>query len=340
MLSKRELLYYTLKGLHLLKKTDKASVVSDLLGLQAQFANNPKTALRIRARDFREDNWDEGLVKIWSFRSTLHVVDQRETALYLSARGNTGDWGDSWYGLKKELKPYWSAFLVDCIRDGIREREALKAACRKHGMDEEVLGQVFHGWGGLLKEMCERGMTAYETGTAKRFVALEPMPFLDRDEARITVIRRYFAAFGPATVQDCAFFLGYRVRDVLNLLEKAGLPLQTVICEGVTYYHLGELTGDVKIPACLFLAGFDQLFMGYRDRSRMMDEGDRRKVITNTGIVFPTILIGGKLKAKWKKDGANITVTPFQTLTEKQKEDVRKSAARLFADSPAGVVFS
>jgi hypothetical protein len=28
--------------------------------------------LRIRASDFNEDTWDKGLVKIWSFRKTLH----------------------------------------------------------------------------------------------------------------------------------------------------------------------------------------------------------------------------------------------------------------------------
>ena len=39
------LLYNSLKGLHLLDKADTHTVVSDLMGLQAQFANYPKASL-------------------------------------------------------------------------------------------------------------------------------------------------------------------------------------------------------------------------------------------------------------------------------------------------------
>ncbi len=340
MLDKRELLYFSLQGLHLLKKADKADVISDLMGLQAQFANNPKVALRIRARDFKETDWDKGLVKIWSFRSTLHVVAVDELPLYLSARGMSGAWEDSWFGLKKEVKPYWSAYLLDCIRSGTAEREALKAACRKQGMAEEMVGQVFQGWGGLLKEMCDRGMIAYETGTAKRFVPLNPVTFTGRDEARMTLISRYFSAFAPATLDDCAAFTGYGKREVVRLIEKSGLPLKSVQCDGTTYYHLHELNGDGKIPSCLFLSGFDQLFMGYKDRGRMMDERDKRNVITQTGIVFPTVLINGRMKARWKKEGATLTVTPFQTFTQKQREAVQKNAAKLFPDEKVDVAFA
>ena len=50
------LLYNSLKGLHLLDKADTHTVVSDLMGLQAQFANYPKASLRIRASDYREED--------------------------------------------------------------------------------------------------------------------------------------------------------------------------------------------------------------------------------------------------------------------------------------------
>lgn len=339
-MDKRELLYFSLQGLHLLQKADKQTVISDLLGLQAQFANNPKYALMIRAHDFEEGTWDEGLVKIWSFRSTLHVVDRRDAPLHLAARGRMGAWEDSWFGLKKEVKPYWSAFLYERIAAGEGGREQLKAACRKQGMDEEMLGQVFQGWGGLFKEMCDRGMIAYETGTAKRFAALPPAAFMERAQAQAIILRRYFSAFGPATLQDFAFFAGLTQRDAARFLEKAGLPLREAVCEGVTYYHLNELTGGAKIPACLFLTGFDQLFMGYRDRSRMMEEKDKRNIITNTGIVFPTLLLDGKMKAKWKKEGQTLTVTPFEPLSARRQEAIQKAAAKLFGAEKPQVVFA
>ena len=188
--------------------------------------------------------------------------------------------------------------------------------------------------------MCDRGMIAYETGTAKRFVALPPSAFMERAQAQAIILRQYFSAFGPATLQDFACFAGLTQRDAARFLEKAGLPLGEVVCEGVKYYHLKELTGDAKIPACLFLTGFDQLFMGYRDRSRMMDEKDKRRIITNTGIVFPTLLLDGRMKAKWKKEGQTLTVTPFEPLSPRRQEAIRKAAAKLFHKEKPKVLFA
>ena len=53
MTDKEMLLYNSLHGLHLLSKADTHTVVSDLMGLQAQFANYPKASLLIRASDYR-----------------------------------------------------------------------------------------------------------------------------------------------------------------------------------------------------------------------------------------------------------------------------------------------
>ena len=40
--------------------------------------------------------------------------------------------------------------------------------------------------------------------------------------ARRILLERYFTHFGPATVEDCAAFTGYRVKEVWDLLRKAG----------------------------------------------------------------------------------------------------------------------
>lgn len=339
MISREELLLHSLQRQHLLERTDKLTVVSDLCGLQAQFASNPKYALRIRACDFSEADWGSGLVKIWSFRGTLHAVRKDELEVFLSARGVPNFWGDSWWGLTKEIKPYWSDFIYEQIREGTCGREELKQKCRDHGMDQELLAKVFHGWGGLLKEMCDRGMIAYEIGTAKRFVACTDVRLSDRDEARAAIITRYFRSFGPATVVDCATFTGYKKREVLDIIQRFAIPLCTVNGEGIDYHYIGELSGDFGIPACIYLAGFDQMIMGYKDRSRLMDDANKRDVITNSGIVFPTILLHGRLRARWKKDGQKLIVTPFAELDRKDRDLITERGIELFADEAIEVSF-
>ena len=241
-MDREELLFDSLRGLHLLAKASKSTVVSDLCGLQAQFANNPKYALRIRASDFSEANWGDGLVKIWSFRSTLHAVRVDEIGLFLSARGVPDAWDDSWTGLKKEIKPYWCDFIYARILEGTSGRDQLKRACLNKGMDQDLLEKVFHGWGGLLKEMSARGMIAYDIGTDKRFVVCRDMEPMDQDEARTALIRRYFTSYGPATIADCATFTGFMLRETRRLIEQSGMPLESALCDGVEHFTLPPST--------------------------------------------------------------------------------------------------
>ena len=95
-IDKEQLLYARLKNQFLIERAPCATVVSALCGLQAQFANNPKYALRIRGSDFDESSWSDGLVKIWSFRHTLHTIRLDELGVFLSARGVPEKWEDAW----------------------------------------------------------------------------------------------------------------------------------------------------------------------------------------------------------------------------------------------------
>lgn len=335
---REQLLYASLHNLYLLHKTDKTTVVSDLMGLQAQFLNNPKYALQIRASDYSQQNWAEGLIKTWTFRGTLHVVLESELSLFLSATGLEKDWDDRW-GMDRRLKPFWAEKLRDWIADGISEREALKKRCREEGMEPEVLKAAFHSWGGLLNDMSRRGMIACDAGSARRYVLCSCNPTMDRQAARMELIRRYFKTYGPATFADCAYFTGFRQTEVVRLVEAAGLPLKSVSYEGKQYFYLDNLPSGGSIPDCLFLTGFDQLVLGYRERSRFLDEEDKTKVTTMTGIVVPTILLRGRIKAKWKKDGGRLSITPFRRLKKAEQKLIADKAHEIFGEELKQVSF-
>ena len=338
MIDDRELLLASLDNQHLLDRVDMASVVSNLCGLQAQFANNPAHALRFRAYDFDEASWQDGLVKTWTFRRTIHVVRRDELGLFLSAQGVPDKWDDEW-GVSRRIKPRLSANIVAWIREGNGGREALKERCRAKGVDEEVLANVFHGWGGLLKEICQRGLAAYVPGTEKRFIACDAVDFMERDEARAILLRRYFTRLGPATIADCATFMGLTPKTVLGVLDRFPLPLQSVGGRGGEYFYLREWDARREIPECVFLAGFDQLLMAYRDRRRLVDDKHKGCVVTNTGIVHPTIVVGGRVRAKWRKDGKTLRVTPFVSLSLRRRRRVEEAGEALFAGAVREVVF-
>ena len=168
-MNRQELLLCTLWRQFLLEKGTKQEVVSALQGLQAQFATNPATALRIRTADFSQASWTQGLIKIWSHRGTIHVVGQGEVGLFLSARGQRQPWTDAPWGLSAKEKVHWAMFIRQQVELGTTQREALKQVCRQAGMGQPLVEKVFYGWGGLIKEMCDERVDRLSKRNRKKF---------------------------------------------------------------------------------------------------------------------------------------------------------------------------
>lgn len=329
MTEKEILLYNSLTGLHLLEKAPKAEVVRDLCGLQAQFSRNPQYSLWLRASDYTPETWDQGLVKIWSHRGTIHVVGEEEVGLYLSAADHGGEYSDGWWGLTAVQQRKWAPFIREQVRKGNDTREGLKRACTEAGMDDKMLSRVFYGWGGLIKEMCFRGQLACATGTQKRYLIPKEPKMMDRDRARAILILRYFDRFGPATVQDCRAFLGYKQKEMAPVLEEILPKLYCTVMEGQDYYHAKPLITQGKIPECVLIPGFDQLVMGYRDRTRFIRPDHARRLVNMAGIVFPGILLRGQIRARWKEEGGRVLVTPFEPLLKKDETAVRRTVKKM-----------
>jgi hypothetical protein len=305
-------------------------VVSKLMGLQAQFANNPKYALQIRAADFDEAAWSRDLVKTWSLRHTLHVIPKNELGLYLSARGQTGDWTDTWDGMKAKRVEFIAGVLMENIKAGVTGRGALKDICRAAGLSGKEMEIAFNPWGGIFAEMFKRGLIAYHPGTEKKFITCEKLKFTDREEARAELIRRYFLAYGPATIEDCLAFFHFRKREMASRIKEDG-RLNSLTCDGEGYLFAGEIPPEDRIPECLFLTGFDPMMMGYKkyNRTYLVDKKYLGEIVTLQGIIFPCVLLGGRVQAKWRME-KQLLVTPLEEIPLKNQRLIRKTGEEIF----------
>ena len=334
------LLYNSLKGLHLLDKADTHTVVSDLMGLQAQFTNYPKASLRIRASDYQEADPFRGLVKIWSHRGTMHLVPEDELGIHLAALDNAGPFQDGYWGISRQDAERWAPFIQEQIGRGNNTRDGLKAACEKAGMREELLHQAFYGWGGLIREMVTRGMIVCGTGTQKEYFIPGSIDWMDRDQARRIFLRRYFEHYGPATVSDCRYFFSNWKRADMDPLLNELLP--HLVCTKIgekKYYSLQEPVTDGILPACVLVPGFDQLVLGYKDRDRMIDRRFLKELTNIAGIVSPSVLVRGQIRARWKLTGAEFTVSAFDRLLKKDEAAIRRKVKEAFGKQVTGIFF-
>lgn len=70
--------------------------------------------------------------------------------------------------------------------------------------DEEK--QVFHGWGGVIGELSLLGVICAQVQEKKAYRLCAPFAPMDAAEAELTLARRYFTHYGPASLRDAAYF--------------------------------------------------------------------------------------------------------------------------------------
>ncbi len=153
-------------------------------------------------------------------------------------------------------------------------------------------------------------------------------PEIDEAAARIHVARRYFGAFGPASVEDLAAYVGRGKggigvwRDAVAALGEETLTLPAE--DGRTLVDLVDAPRpavDVPAPPRL-LARWDSLLLshGSKHRQRIIADADRAAVFTRNADVLPTFLVDGVVAGTWelsRSDGcAAITLRPIGELKD------------------------
>ena len=130
------------------------------------------------------------------------------------------------------------------------------------------------------------------------------------EPARLELARRYFTHFGPATIKDAAYFFGITKTRVKALLKE--LPVLETELSGQTYFYIDAGLTDGMIPNCLFLAGFDQLMLGYeKTESLFLSKEHMRDIFNLAGIVRPAILIDGEVAGWWNMKNRKLSINMF-----------------------------
>lgn len=309
-MTKEEIVLRRLHGQHLLKKTDALAVVRDLCGVQAQFLSHAMHALRIRSHDADVG----GMVKGWTNRGTMHLFAESDLPLFLHRDRKRFlrpvDRLEDDGVMTAQRKMYFADMIVDAVGRGMIEREMLKKVCSAGGMTEVELQHAFDPWGGLIRALCEAGRICHVPQEKKAYRLCPPLEPMDAESARLEMCRRYFTHYGPATVKDAAYFFGITQAQVKQCAAR--LPVHESVLDGRTFFWIDNGDPTDECPECLFLAGFDQLMLGYdKKESLFLDAENVREVFSRAGMVHPTVLVRGKVCGVWKINGNQLQVRLF-----------------------------
>ncbi|HEY1370626.1 MAG TPA: winged helix DNA-binding domain-containing protein [Gaiellaceae bacterium] len=331
-LSLRELNRATLARQLLLERRRLPLVraVERVAGLQAQWGPAPYVGLRTRVEGFRREALERALlrrevVRAVLMRGTIHLVSARDYEVLGAAVGDP-----PW--VKPEIAAA-AGRLHEAVRAfGAEPRtraEVIDWLRREHGVDGDVPGLWYAlRTRGRLTHAAESG--AWKTPRTTTYVALPHEP-ADLESSRADLVRRYLAAFGPATRADVAEWSGLRVRDFEAALE-ALEPLRRFRDERgrqlVDLQRAPLPPADVPAPV-RFLPRFDNLVLSHADRTRVLPEPYRAAVVHGAGQVEATFLVDGFVAGLWSVEKGRVRVEPFEPLPRGVMREVEDEAARL-----------
>lgn len=318
-----------LKNQFLLERADAETVLHGLIGLQAQYGAQALHALAIRSTDGFDPS---SSVKTWTFRGTLHLHLKSDLplVLYLGSQTAFGQMAFLSDRVEKARAEQFRALILDALAERDLTRDQLKALFSSGGMtaaEEEIL---FHPWGGIFRALAENGEIAYTSDGNRVFTRLASVEPLEKGEAMRELMRRYVRCYGPVTLRDAQTFFGIPQRELKALLEQTAE--ETVSIGKDTYFYVSrELPEMADMPQVVFLAGFDQLLLGYRKTENPFLPAEHiKRVYNNTGIVFPTVLLKGRVSAIWKRTGKTLEIKPFGKITAKDKKQIERKAVDNF----------
>jgi hypothetical protein len=332
------------------RRTDVSvsDAIAKLVALQAQLARPPFLALWSRLADFSREQLatpvaDRKLVRATMMRGTIHLLAADD---YCEWRGVIHPCLES--GLRSVLREWVSTADLPTLEAEARQffgrAPATFDAYRKHvkarrpDINERAPGYAMRMRIPLVQVPADATWcwpTAAEFALADdwlgRRVSIETKSPQD-------FVLRYLAAFGPASVADAQSWSGLGgLRVVFDELRP-----RLVTFRDARKRELFDLPDaprpdeDVLAPA-RFLPEFDNAVLGHDDRSRIVAEAHRSRLVTKNLLVPATFLVDGFVAGTWsvtrKRKTATITLTPFGKLTKKNLAVLTREAEEMLAFS-------
>ncbi|HEY8301690.1 MAG TPA: winged helix DNA-binding domain-containing protein [Jatrophihabitans sp.] len=283
-----------------------AAAAAHTVAIQAQDLGQARLGVRARAATVTEDDVtaalaDRAVVRTWLMRNTIHLVAADDLRFLvrefgpLIRRRFARRWDE--LGLTPDLLTRAETAVPGMLAAGPLTRHEVADGLRSRGITVGGDQAPTH----LMVHLATTGLTCHADGD--RFALTDDwVPHAADgprgDDARAELARRYFRAFSPATAADFTAWSGLPSGRAIGLIRDELVPVEV---NGRRGFRLGAPDRGTGVR---LLSGFDNLLIGYRDRTGLVPD-ERRGEVYVGGIIRPTIVRDGVVVGRWRLDRAN-----------------------------------
>ncbi|EST27492.1 winged helix DNA-binding domain-containing protein [Streptomyces roseochromogenus] len=319
-----------------------SAVLEHLVGMQAQAPDPPYIGLWTRLAGFAAEELAELIrgreaVRLALMRGTIHLVTARDCLALRPVLQSALDrqlssaFGRRLEGLDLDEVSAYGRKLCDAEPLTLGGIGALLAE-RWPRYEPFALANVIRGRVPLV-QLPPRGLWGESGqavhGTAETWLGRP----LESDTAPDSLVRRYLAAFGPATVKDIQAWSGLtRIGAVVKRLRPELRVFQDE--NGADLYDVPDAPlPDPTTPAPVrFLPEFDNILLAHADRGRILTEEQRRLVFTRNGLIKSTVLVDGFVRALWRIEDGALVVEPLgRALARRDRAALEREGRALLA---------
>jgi hypothetical protein len=301
--------------------------------MQAQWPPAPYVGIWTRTASFRRETLERELVsgavvKATVMRQTLHLLTRRDYGLLQAARSETNFPEQS--AVARRLAPSVRGLAAT---GPVTTADALAYLEREHGLTGRNARRAWRAARVRAHLLHHHESALWHARRESRFVALDEPEAHDPLEARAEILRRYLAAFGPASRRDIVAWSMMHVPEIARSLDRLE-PLRRFRDE-----HGRELFDvpraplpDPETPAPVrFLPKWDNVLLAWVDRTRVLPEQYRKRVISMNGDVAQTFLVDGFVAGIWRVENGRVMLQPFSALPRSVRRELEEEAGRLEA---------
>ncbi len=333
LLTLRELNRATLARQLLLERRRRSpsAVIEHLVGMQAQYPRSPYIGIWTRAEGFRRATLERALasgavLKTTVMRMTLHLVTRRDYGLLRAALSETNFYDQMPNAIR--LAP---AMRRLAAKAPLTSADAHAYIEREHGLSGPVARRAWRGARVRAHLLPHHESALWDSAPNTRYVAVEEPQEHDPTEARAEILRRYLRAFGPSSRRDIVAWSMMHVPEIGRALDR----LEPLVRDRDE--HGRELLDvpraplpDPDTPAPVrFLPKWDNVLLAHADRTRVLPEPYRKRVIGMNGDVASTFLVDGFVAGTWSVVEGRVAVEPFGKLSRSARDELDDEAARL-----------
>ncbi len=342
------------RQLLLIRETQPAvQAVERLAGMQSQLARPPFVGLWSRLEGFRREDLLKALhartiVRVTAMRATLHLLSAND---YVKFRGTLQPM------LTRSLRSIGKAGVdavdLDAVAASAKQflgaTPATFAVLRDHlatrhpDTNPRLLGYAIRM---LVPLVQVPGPDPFGFPAACDFATADTWlgrPIDVENGAPIeTLMRRYLAAFGPATPADAQTWSGLQgLRGVFDAMRPSLVTFRTEDNRELFDLPDAPRPGEDTEAPVRFLPEFDNLVMAYADRRRLVADEHRPRLITKNLQVPATFLVDGRIVGTWrierKGKAATVMMEPFEKLKPAARAALTKEGRALlqFAEPEA-----